>query len=420
MKSFLQFRSVRIAAALAVASGFAGTIGLIATTSPVIQAGADPASSTAFVGVGADVTQDLYNAFAGEAPNPGAGVAVNFYTPISSGSATNDVEIQSWDANPQGGSTLTPGSIITKDAGPAFDRPNSSGAGTTALDASLNNTTYINSTGTSATSGAVNVGGQIDFARTAAGVNATGGDLTWLPFARDGLGILVYNDGATPATKTTITEQDLNVLYTTGGAGQGAGTDTFDGHTYIGCLPNNSASPVKNLAKAIGSTAATIEAAATNVNCNNTATQNSGNSFLTSLPSGTDYAVIPVSAGSWIGQANGVGYDRSNTARADGVDLADIVNASSTDLGQPYTVVSGKEVANDSYDSDTSWGYYISTVVPSSKIGTFGYSAPLEALFDGPSSVLCTSAQSTVTLFGFDPLPSSTCGSTTVIGTGDN
>ncbi len=406
-------RSTRVLAALAIASGVAGTTVLVASTSPVTQAGADPASSTAFVGVGADVTQDLYNAFAGEAPNPGSGVNnVTFYTPLSSSTATLNKTIESFDANPQGGSTTAPGTITTKLGGPTFDRPNASSAGTLALDASLNGTTFEDSTGD--TAGLVNVGGQIDFARTAALPANAGSDLTWLPFARDGLGILVYNNGATGVTP--ITEGDLSNLYTSA-----TGTATFDGQTYTACLPINSASPVKNLAKAIGSTATIIEAAAANAHCNNSITQNSGNSFIAGLPTGVQYAIIPVSAGSWIGQANGVAYDRSATARADGADLADITNAASVDLGKPYTVVSGKEVPNDTYDSDSSFGYYVSTVVPTSKISGFGGSLPLENLFVGSSSQICsTSAQQTIALFGFDPLPSTTCGSTTLIGKGNS
>lgn len=415
MKSFLHLRSIRVVTALAIASGFAGTVGLVASTTPVTQAGADPTAATAFVGVGADVTQDLYNAFAGEAPNPGSGVNnVTFYTPLHSSLATNSVTIQSWDANPQGGSTQAPGTITTKKSGPTFDRPSSSGAGTKALDASLNGTNFANSVGSN---GSVNVGGQIDFARTAA-VPATGGtDLTWLPFARDGLGILVYNNGVVTGP-TQITWSDLDTIYT-----NGTGTDTFDGNTYTACLPLNTASPVKNLASALGlgSNTAPLITAATNAGCNGTITQNNGNSFVAGLPAGTHYAIIPISAGSWIGQANGVAYDRSNIARADGVDLADIVNQSLVDLGQPYTVSGGKEVANDTYDSDSAFGYYISTVAPTAKVdGAFGSNPALENLFVGSTSQICTTGQATVSLFGFDPLPSSTCGSATVIGTGNN
>ncbi len=414
MKSFLRLKSVRIASALAIASGLAGTVGLVASTTSVTQAGADPAAATAYVGVGADVTQDLYNAFAGEAPNPGPGVTnVKFYSPLASSLATNSITLQSWDANPQGGSTASPGTITTKKSGPTFDRPSSSGAGALALDASLNGTTFANTTGSN---GAVNVGGEIDFSRTAALPAVTpGSDLTWLPFARDGLGILVYNNGVV-GPSTQITESDLSTIYT-----NGTGVDTFDGHSYIACLPLNSASPVKNLAKAIGSTAGTIEAAAGAAKCNNTITQNSGNSFVSGLPSGTQYAIIPVSAGSWIGQANGVAFDRSNTARAKGVDLADIVNGSSVDLGQPYTGAAPNEVPNDTYDSDSAFGYYISTVVPSQDLDTVYPGIPaIINLFEGSTSQICsTSAQATEKIFGFDPLPAATCGSPTLIGTGN-
>ena len=399
--------------ALAIASGFAGTAVLVASSAPVTQAGADPASSTAFVGVGADVTQDLYNAFTGEAPNPGSGVNnVTFYSPLSSSTATLNKTIVSYDANPQGGSTTSPGTLTSKLGGPTFDRPNASSAGTLALDASLNGGTFEDSVGDSA--GLVNIGGQVDFARTAAKPATSGSDLTWLPFARDGVGILVYNNGATGVTD--ITEGDLFNLYTSA-----TGTATFDGHTYTACLPINSASPVKNLAAAIGSTATVIEAAAANANCNNTITQNNGNSFIANLPSGTQYAIIPLSAGSWIGQANGVGYDRSATARADGADLADITNAASVDLGQPYTVSGGKEVPNDTYDSDSSFGYYVSTVVPTAKISGFTANPALVSLFSGSTSAICsTSAQATISLFGFDPLPPTTCGSSTILGKGDS
>ena len=56
MKSFLRTRSIRIVAALAVASGTAGLASLTALSGASAQA--DPLSTTAKVGVGADVTQD--------------------------------------------------------------------------------------------------------------------------------------------------------------------------------------------------------------------------------------------------------------------------------------------------------------------------------------------------------------------------
>ena len=57
----------------------------------------------------------------------------NFYTPIHSSAATNNKTIESFDANPPGGTTLNPGCITTKSVGPSFDRPNSTTAGIAAL-----------------------------------------------------------------------------------------------------------------------------------------------------------------------------------------------------------------------------------------------------------------------------------------------
>jgi hypothetical protein len=418
LKSFLHLRSVRVATALAIASGFAGTVGLVATTTPVTQAGADPTSTTALVGVGADVSEDLYNALAGEAPNPGPGVTPIFYTPLHSSAATNSVTLASFDANPQGGTTLTPGQITTKTSGPAFDRPNSSSAGTLALDDSVTGNPYNNTTSDSI--GPVVISGQVDFARTAKGVTNAGSDLTWIPFARDALGILYYNDGTAPSSPVKLTASQLAALYTSS-----TGKAVINGVTVYACLPISTSSPVSNLAKTLGISSTAEQTAATAAGCNGTAQniqQNSGNSFVAGLPAGASYAVIPISSGSWIGQANGVGYDRSATARADGVDLADITNASSVDLGQPYTVVAGKEKPSTTYYQDSAWGYNLSTVVPTSKISGFRANAAIEDLFVGASSELCSStgqdAQATVNLFGFDTLSGSegTCGSITTEG----
>jgi hypothetical protein len=417
MKSFLRLRSVRIASALAIASGLAGTVGLVASTTSATEAGADPPTATAFVGVGADVSQDLYNALAGQAPNPGPGVTPQYYTPLHSTSATGSWTIQSFDASPQGGTTLTPGNITTKLSGPAFDRPNSSSAGTLALDDSLNGSGTIEYNNTTSDSiGPVDIANQVDFARTAKGVTNPGSDLTWIPFARDALGFLYYDNGATPSSPTPISSAQIKSLYSSA-----TGTLTINGVTVYACLPLSSSSPVSNLYKALGYTSSsTIEAAATAANCNSNIQQNSGNSFVAGLPSGAQYAVIPISSGSWIGQFNGVGFDRSATARTDGVDLVNLTDtATSTDLGQPYNLVSGKEVPNTTYYQDTSFGYNLSTVIYTKYVSGIHANHAIDDLFVGPTSELCNStAQATVNLFGFDSLTASegTCGSTTTQG----
>jgi hypothetical protein len=144
--------------------------------------------------------------------------------------------------------------------------------------------------------------------------------------------------------------------------------------------------------------------------------------------------VIPISAGSWEGQANGEGFDRSNLARGAGVDLVDITNQDNVDIGKPYTgtppgatPVLGAETPSTLYYQDASdttgsfptWGYDIYTIVPTSDLSGFGSNAAIISLFDGSGSVLCsTGAQQTAHLFGFDSLTGAegTCGSTTNVG----
>src|ERR1700728_3577969 len=188
MKSFLHHRSVRIAAALAVACSLAGMADVVAATT---QAQADPASVTAYAGVGADVTQDLYAGLGGASPAPPS-ASTTFFTPLHSSNATNNMTIQSFDANPPGGTTLNPGCITTKVGGPSFDRPNSTTAGIAALLDAVNGTGWENASA-SCTNTPVSVTGQIDFARAARGPKTTGTTLTFVPYGRDALGFLVLD-----------------------------------------------------------------------------------------------------------------------------------------------------------------------------------------------------------------------------------
>jgi hypothetical protein len=407
MKPFLRRRSIRIVAGLAIASG---TVGVASLTAVTTQAQADPSSQTAFVGVGADVTEDVGDALSGVAPNPSSGASnITYYSPLHATAADGGQSIESFDASPEPGTTTSPGCITTKVGGPSFDRPNSTTAGIAALLAAINGTGWENSSD-SCTNAEVNVTGQIDFARAARGPKTAGTELTFVPYARDALGILYYSGGTT--TLADITTADLTTLYSSG-----TGTATFDGVTVYACLPISSSSPVTNLESALGLTSTQIEAAATAAGCNGVQ-QNSGNSFLTAaeaLPGGTAAnAVIPISSGSWIGQANGVGYDRSNLGRAAGVNLANL-----TGIGEPYTGTAPSEVPNTTYYSNSSWGYNIFDVLPTSKLSGFTQSVPLEDIFVGTGSAICSATnQATIHTFGFDSLTAAegTCGSTTTTG----
>jgi len=443
MKAAWELKKVRAFAGLAIMTG---TLGFTALTGSGGVAQADPltnngsVTTTALVNVGADVTQDLFDAYAG-ASQPGT-ATTQFFTPISAGAAANNITIQSFDASPQGGTTTAPGSITTVVGGPTFDRPNSSTAGIQALQDSLNFSTlggFENSSG-SATNTQVDVQGQIAFARSARALKTTSGDgptdLTGIPYARDGLGVLYY-DGAGDGAVKSLTYADLKSLYT---SSSGHITIPSTSDTLYAFLTISGSTPRSNLETVLGVTdsAANTAALATGTGDNNI-TQNSGNAFYSAVQTleaahPNSDVVIPISAGSWEGQADGTGFDRSNLARGAGVDLVDITNQAGTDIGKPYTgtapgatPVAGSETPSTTYYEDLSdstasfptWGYDIYTIVPTAALAGFGGNAAIKSLFDGSTSVLCSSAAQTIAHeFGFDSLTSSegTCGSTTNTG----
>ena len=182
-------KGVRVATALALASGTAGLATLVSFTS---TAQADPSFISGYVGVGADVTQDAYAAFSGASPAPPTSATVNYFQPIHSSAATNNRTIDSFDANPSGGTTVNPGCITTKAGGPSFDRPNSTTAGLAALLASVTGAGFVNSSG-SCTGTAV-IDHRTDRLRPSRPRPEDGRTtLTFIPFARDALGIVYYD-----------------------------------------------------------------------------------------------------------------------------------------------------------------------------------------------------------------------------------
>jgi hypothetical protein len=421
-KSFMtprtNHRKIRLLMVLAVASALGGGTTLVVATG---AAQADPPSTTALVGVGADVTQDLFDGYTGASPPPGLSgntQATTFYTPLHSSDATEDVTIQSFDASPFGGTTTNPGCITTKTGGPSFDRPNSTTNGIKALYDAATGAAWVNPTASQSCTGTgVSVTGQIDFARAARNENTPGSTLTFIPYARDALGILSYDhsDGKVNA----LTTAQLAALYTST-----TGTLSVNGDTVYACLTISGSVPRTQLESTLAITDAQASAAATAAGCNNI-TQNSGNAFYSGLPSAVatttgDAAVIPISSGSWESQANQVAVDRSGTARANGVDLVSITDGS-TPLGQPYTGSAPNEAPNTTYYGDTAYGFNLYTVVPTNKLSGFTENAALVSLFAGSSSALCSStAQATAHTFGFDSLTTAegTCGSTTSTGNG--
>ena len=411
MKFFLRTRSIRIVAALAVASGTAGLASLTALSGASAQA--DPLSTTAEVGVGADVTQDVFEGLSGAAA-PGT-ANTTFFTPLHSVASSDNTTIQSFDAFPSGGSTLNPGCITTKTGGPAFDRPNSTTNGIAALNAEISGSGWEN-TSASCTNAVVNVTGQIDFARAARGPKTGGTVLTFAPFARDAVAYLYFDHG--DGNLNALTTAQLKSLY--------SGTlTTIGGDTVKPCLTITGSAPRSNLETAIGVSDTTAQTTAHNAGCDQIQ-QNSGNafySFASTLGSTTD-AIIPISSGDWIGQANGVAVDESATARAHGVTVGS-VNDGGTNLGLPTTGTAPNLAANTTYYQSTSYGYNLYTVLPTNVLSGFGEDAALVSLFTNTATLPANSAQicqataqSTIHQFGFDSLTSAegSCGSTTTQG----
>jgi hypothetical protein len=403
LRSLIRLRSIRVATAVAVVSGTAGLGTLAAVTT---SAQADPSFVSAYAGVGADVTQDVYAGLSGASPAPPS-TTTHFYLPLASSGATNSKTIDSFDAAPAGGTTLNPGCVTTKLGGPSFDRPNSTTAGITALLAAVGGTGWQNSSA-SCTGAPVNVTGQIDFARAARGPKSTGTTLTFVPFARDALGVLYYDHST--GNLASLTTAQLTALYSSS-----TGTSTINGDTVYACLTISGSTPRTNLEAAISVSDATANTAANAAGCNNIQ-QNSGDnfySFASTLPAGSD-AVIPISSGSWISQANAVAVDRSSAARAGGADLAAI-----DALGKPYSGTAPNEVPRTPYYQSTQYGYDVYTVLPTTKVTGFTKDAALVSLFVGSTAALCSGTeQGIVNTFGFDSLTVSegTCGSTTTTG----
>ncbi len=191
---------------MAFAVALTATLG--AATLPGGDAKADPQQYSAYVGVGSDTIQDVVNAFAGTTNN-------SYYQPIKS---TNGTQIISFDASIPAG--VADSCVTTKLGGPTFTRPNGSTGGRKALYASSGLSAAgwtgvaINGVATCAT--AVDISGQIDFARSSAGPSAgdLGTDLTYVPFARDGVSFAYYRNAGSPVT--SLTRAQLTSLFTTG------------------------------------------------------------------------------------------------------------------------------------------------------------------------------------------------------------
>ncbi|MHC3470126.1 Ig-like domain repeat protein [Streptomyces sp. 7R007] len=317
-------RTTRSTAAMVAAAVVTGGLALAG------PAHADPTPAGTFrqlVGVGSDTTQDVLNALAGDTVN-GIGYSA---TAVKSASGAG---IASYDAiEPGTGSTTS--AITTRSGGPSFLRPNGSGNGRIALTKSLTGEAYPDSSG-------VSIKGQVDFARSSGAPSNQGTALTYIPMARDAVGVAVRGSGL-----DTLTVDQLHDIYN--------GTlTTVNGQTVHPRIPQSGSGTRKFFLNAIGLKDADLAPGVTVVQ------ENQGNAALTE-----DGALVPFSVGSWIAQNNGVAPDYSKSSAAGGGHLAAIQLPGDTGgATSPVTTVNGKLTPVDAYYENSTFGRDVYNVVP--------------------------------------------------------
>jgi hypothetical protein len=322
-------RKMRLASAVVVAAvAISGTV--LAT-----PAMADPPSGTfrQLVGVGSDTTQDVTNALAGDTVNG---------TSYSSTAVTADgAGIASYDAiEPVTGSTTS--TITTRSGGPSFLRPNGSGNGRIALSEALTGDKYPTSAG-------VSISGQVDFARSSGGPSVSGTTLTYIPLARDAVGV-----AAKGSLLQNLTVTQLHDIYASSTA------PVLNGQPVHPYLPQTGSGTRKFFLAAIG-----LQESEIHPDVVTYVQENQANAALTA-----DNALVPFSVGSWIAQNNGVSPDYSTTAVAGGAFLANIQLPGDTGTTSPVTTVNGKLVPVSGYYENATFGRDVYDVVPSRAIDT--------------------------------------------------
>ncbi|MET9911793.1 Ig-like domain repeat protein [Streptomyces sp. NPDC006476] len=325
-------RRTRSTAALVAAAVVAGGLAL---ASPAY---ADPTPAGTFrqlVGVGSDTTQDVLNALAGDT------VAGKSYAATAVKSASG-AGIASYDAiEPGTGSTTS--NITTRSGGPSFLRPNGSGKGRLALSESLTGDKFPDSSG-------VAIKGQVDFARSSSGPSVPGSTLTYIPMARDAIGVAVRGSGL-----DTLTAAQLHDIY--------VGTLTkVNGQTVHPKIPQSGSGTRKFFLSILGLQDADLAPSVQAVQ------ENQGNAALTE-----DGALVPFSVGSWIAQNNGVAPDYTTTSVGNGGHLAAIQLPGDEGATSPVTTVNGKLAPVQPYYENSTFGRDVFNVVPTRAIDTTSF-----------------------------------------------
>ena len=403
-------RYVRYTAAAAVLVGTG-----VFSTLPVAHA--DPAYSSSFAGVGADSSQDVADALAGGPVNGAT------YSAISSLADSGSKTISSFDAIAPGtGTAAQPGAIVTKPGGPLFDRPDGSGQGQDALSHAIdpnaaNNGWEASGAQTSFTGKAVNVAGQIDFARDLGAPKVSGTTLDFIPYVQDAIGYAYISTNGDLASLTTA---QLTGIYN--------GSITTVGTTTVKpCIPSFGSGVRSFFLKTLGvsdsGSGDAIDTRAKAAGCDSVE-QNGFDAGLTSAGNGV---VVPFATASWIAQENGVAPNQLAGASAAGFKL-----------GSPNGVAPVSGTAPNLTPNTTFYAGVFGTpiyfVVPDAKINDNSSSqnaALVQLFYADPNgdpvtgnpftpAICTTAAQNLARSFGFELLSSisgaPSCGSIAATG----
>ena len=308
----------------------------------VSSASAEPVSNS-YVLVGSDTLQDSTNALINGTTASGATVRVT----------ANGGTLGSFDA-------FGSAAIQTKSNGPYFARPNGSGAGVTALRASVDGTRTYSVAGNATPPKTIS--GQVDIARSSSGpgTNANAdGKLLYVPYARDAVGY-AYKGGN--AAWATLTPAQLKEIFD--------GTLTSVGGLPIHPrLPQTSSGTRSFFLGALGYTGSPLSAPGVS-DVNNVTAENDATVLL-------DGEIIPFSAASWIAQANGVTGTNSTTA-------ANVAFGSPVSGQAAFTGTVPALVPNSGFYSNTTFGRDTYLVVEYARVKTSDpkYDAALAALVD--------------------------------------
>ncbi|MFV9426620.1 MULTISPECIES: hypothetical protein [Microbacterium] len=306
-------------AAMGAACGIA-----IAGLGVASMASAEPVSNSYSL-VGSDTLQDAANAITNGTTLTGSLVRVT---------STNKT-LGSFDAF---GSTA----IQTKQGGPFFGRPAGSGAGVTALRASITGAAYSGNKGVPART----ITGQVDIARSSSGpgTNANAnGLLAYIPFGRDAVGF-AYKGG--DSSWATLSPAQLKSIYE-------CSTTSVGGVAVNPRLPQNGSGTRSFFLGAIGNP--TLGSCVTDAN--GTTPENDASVL------GTN-DLIPFSAASWIAQANGA--TGVNTTTTSGVKFGSPVNQEPAFTGTAPNLVPNIDFYKDAtFGRDTYLVVEYARIVPS-------------------------------------------------------